>query len=246
MLPHSVVTVSVATAYFTRMSQHAASKDMAKFKVDMTTGLKVIALVSMISTAMLIVLSYPIARVFAGEYPATAALGNVVAAFMIGLVPFSFVYMMQRAFFALEDTKNTVFLYKHPDCDPHHRLTDSWRNNGQAVARGVNRFIDCFFGDSSRNHRLLGTKSPNRRPRGLWRWQVANHIFLGHDSGCNHRSSSFELAGWHWRGELPGRPSGNGGSQRVNGWICHAVYLLGVALVIQGSGTQRGFKTIDH
>ena len=53
MLPHSVVTVSVATAYFTRMSQHAASNDMAKFKIDMTTGLKVIALVSMISTAML-------------------------------------------------------------------------------------------------------------------------------------------------------------------------------------------------
>ena len=109
MLPHSVVTVSVATAYFTRMSHHAASNDMAKFKIDMTTGLKVIALVSMISTAMLIVLSYPIARVFAGEYPATAALGNVVAAFMIGLVPFSFVYMMQRAFFALEDTKTPFF-----------------------------------------------------------------------------------------------------------------------------------------
>jgi putative peptidoglycan lipid II flippase len=69
----------------------------------------VIALVSMISTAILIVLSYPIARVFAGEYPATAALGNVVAAFMIGLVPFSFVYMMQRAFFALEDTKTPFF-----------------------------------------------------------------------------------------------------------------------------------------
>ena len=47
---------------------------------------------------------------FAGEYPATVALGNVVAAFMIGLVPFSFVYMMQRAFFALEDTR-TPFVF---------------------------------------------------------------------------------------------------------------------------------------
>ena len=109
MLPHSVVTVSVATAYFTRMSHHASIKDMTAFKTDMTTGLKVIALVSMISTAVLIILSYPIARVFAGEYPATVALGNVVAAFMIGLVPFSFVYMMQRAFFALEDTKTPFF-----------------------------------------------------------------------------------------------------------------------------------------
>ena len=109
MLPHSVVTVSVATAYFTRMSQHAANKEMVKFKGDLTTGLKVIALVSVLSTSVLIVLSYPVARVFAGEYPATVALGNVVAAFMIGLVPFSFVYMMQRAFFALEDTRTPFF-----------------------------------------------------------------------------------------------------------------------------------------
>ena len=110
MLPHSVVTVSVATAYFTRMAEHQQAGQMEKFKTDLTTGLRVIALVSVISTAVLIVLSYPIARVFAGEYPATSALGNVIAAFMIGLLPFSFVYMMQRAFFALEDTR-TPFIF---------------------------------------------------------------------------------------------------------------------------------------
>lgn len=110
MLPHSVVTVSIATAYFTRMAEHNQAGRSKDFKVDLTTGLRVIALVSVISSAMLIVLSYPVARVFAGEYPSTVALGNVIAAFMIGLLPFSFVYMMQRAFFALEDTK-TPFIF---------------------------------------------------------------------------------------------------------------------------------------
>lgn len=110
MLPHSVVTVSVATAYFTRMSQHAAAGEMSSFKDDLTNGLKVIALVSVVSSALLTLLAYPIARVFAGEYPATVALGNVIMALMIGLVPFSFVYMMQRAFFALEDTR-TPFVF---------------------------------------------------------------------------------------------------------------------------------------
>ncbi len=110
MLPHSVVTVSVATAYFTRMSQHAAAGEMASFKTDLTNGLKVIGLVSVISSALLTLLAYPIARVFAGEYPATIALGNVIMALMVGLVPFSFVYMMQRAFFALEDTR-TPFVF---------------------------------------------------------------------------------------------------------------------------------------
>ena len=110
MLPHSVVTVSIATAYFTRMAEHQQAGKMNEFKQDLTTALRVIAMVSVIASAVLIVLSYPVARVFVGEYPATAALGNVIAAFMIGLLPFSFVYMMQRAFFALEDTK-TPFIF---------------------------------------------------------------------------------------------------------------------------------------
>ena len=110
MLPHSVVTVSIATAYFTRMAEHQQAGQMNQFKQDLTTALRVIAMVSVIASAVLIVLSYPIARVFVGEYPATAALGNVIAAFMIGLLPFSFVYMMQRGFFALEDTK-TPFIF---------------------------------------------------------------------------------------------------------------------------------------
>ncbi|SCX04442.1 murein biosynthesis integral membrane protein MurJ [Candidatus Aquiluna sp. UB-MaderosW2red] len=110
MLPHSVVTVSIATAYFTRMSQHAAAGRLEEFKKDLTTGLRVIALVSVISSAILILVAYPVARVFVGEYPATVALGNVIMALMIGLVPFSFVYMMQRAFFALEDTR-TPFIF---------------------------------------------------------------------------------------------------------------------------------------
>ncbi|NCW29396.1 MAG: hypothetical protein EBV98_03325, partial [Actinobacteria bacterium] len=82
------------------MAEHNQAGREKEFKVDLTTGLRVIALVSVISSAVLIVLSYPVARVFVGEYPSTAALGNVIAAFMIGLLPFSFVYMMQRAFFA--------------------------------------------------------------------------------------------------------------------------------------------------
>lgn len=106
MLPHSVVTVSIATAYFTRMSQHAAGGKLDEFVKDLTTGLRVIALVSVISTATLMMLAYSIARVFVGEYPATLALGNVIVALMVGLVPFSVVYMIQRAFFALEDTKS--------------------------------------------------------------------------------------------------------------------------------------------
>lgn len=110
MLPHSVVTVSISTAYFTRMSEHAQAGRIGDLKSDLTSGLRVIALVSVLATAVLAVCAYPIARVFVGEYPATVALGNVVFAIMFGLVPFSWVYLLQRAFFSLEDTR-TPFLF---------------------------------------------------------------------------------------------------------------------------------------
>ncbi len=105
MLPHSVATVSIATAYFTKMSQHAQAEELPELKSDLVAGLKAISIIALLATVTLTVLAYPAARIFVGETPATFALGNVVIAMMIGLLPFSFVYMVQRAFFALEDTQ---------------------------------------------------------------------------------------------------------------------------------------------
>ncbi len=106
MLPHSVATVSIATAYFTKMAQHVQDGKMEAFKKDFIAGIRAILVISVFATAALIVMAYPISRVFAGEFPALIALGNVIIAMMFGLVPFSFVFMMQRAFFALEDTRS--------------------------------------------------------------------------------------------------------------------------------------------
>jgi len=110
MLPHSVATVSIATAYFTRMSTHAMEKKFDELKTDLADGLRAIAMISVLASAGLIVLAYPISRVFVGELPSAIALGNVVIAMVIGLLPFSYVFMIQRAFYSLEDTR-TPFLF---------------------------------------------------------------------------------------------------------------------------------------
>lgn len=110
MLPHSVATVSIATAYFTKMSTHVHEGKTHLLKSDLAQGLKAISIIAVFATFALIVLAYPISRVFVGEYPSVLALGSVVIALMLGLVPFSFVYMMQRAFFALENTR-TPFMF---------------------------------------------------------------------------------------------------------------------------------------
>jgi putative peptidoglycan lipid II flippase len=67
-------------------------------------------MISVLASAGLIVLAYPIARVFVGELPSAIALGNVVIAMVVGLLPFSYVFMIQRAFYSLEDTR-TPFLF---------------------------------------------------------------------------------------------------------------------------------------
>ena len=110
MLPHSVATVSIATAYFTRMSNHALEKKFDELKTDLADGLRTIAMISVLATTGLIVLAYPISRVFVGELPGTIALGNVVIAMVVGLLPFSYVFMIQRAFYSLEDTR-TPFIF---------------------------------------------------------------------------------------------------------------------------------------
>jgi putative peptidoglycan lipid II flippase len=110
MLPHSVATVSIATAYFTRMSTHAMEKKFDELKTDLSDGLRTIAMIAVLATAGLIVLAYPISRVFVGQIPAAIALGNVVIAMVVGLLPFSYVFMIQRAFYSLEDTR-TPFIF---------------------------------------------------------------------------------------------------------------------------------------
>jgi putative peptidoglycan lipid II flippase len=92
------------------MSEHVQDKRIDLMKVDLKSALRVVVLVNVFSSIALIVLSYPIARVFVGEYPSTVALGNVIFATMFGLVPFGLVFMFQRAFYALEDTR-TPFVF---------------------------------------------------------------------------------------------------------------------------------------
>jgi putative peptidoglycan lipid II flippase len=109
MLPRSIATVSIATASFTKISQHAHDGDIDALKRDLGASLRAILAISAFAAATLTVLAYPIARVFVGEYEATIALGNVIMAMMVGLVSFSFVFMLQRAFYALEDTRTPFF-----------------------------------------------------------------------------------------------------------------------------------------
>ncbi|WP_104197292.1 murein biosynthesis integral membrane protein MurJ [Cryobacterium sp. M15] len=109
MLPHSVITVSVATAYFTRMSEHAARGNWTLVKTDASSAIRGTSLVIVLAAAVIAVCAYPFAAVFVAPFDQVQSIGNVIIAFILGLVPFCVLFVVQRTFYALGDTRTPFF-----------------------------------------------------------------------------------------------------------------------------------------
>ena len=110
VLPHSVVAVSIATAYFTRMSNHAARGDLVAVREDLSSSLRSIGLLIVFSTVALAVVAYPFARFFEDKYGNIVATGTVILAFVPGLVLYSALFVIQRVFYALDETRTAFFM----------------------------------------------------------------------------------------------------------------------------------------
>jgi len=110
MLPHSVVAVSLATAYFTRMSTHARDGDSEAVRGDFVESVSRIGVFMVLATVGLIVVSLPFARQFGGEGESIRAMALVISFYALGLLAFSVLFVVQRVFYALEDTRTPFFL----------------------------------------------------------------------------------------------------------------------------------------
>ena len=109
-LPHSVIAVSIAIAYFTRMSHHASRGDLSGIRADVSAALRGVGMLTTISAIVLAVVSVPFWRYFDESFEDMLQSSFVLWAMLIGLVAFSAEYVLQRVYFALEDTR-TPFLY---------------------------------------------------------------------------------------------------------------------------------------
>jgi putative peptidoglycan lipid II flippase len=111
MLPHSVITVSIATAYFTRMSEHAAIGDVDRVRADLSSAVRGVSLIIVLASLVLMMCGIPFAAVFAAtaSYETQLGFGSIVVAYMVGLVPFSLLFIVQRTFYALGDTRTPFF-----------------------------------------------------------------------------------------------------------------------------------------
>ncbi|MEJ3405683.1 lipid II flippase MurJ [Rathayibacter sp. YIM 133350] len=111
MLPHSVITVSIATAYFTRMAEHVNANRINELRVDVSAAIRGITVIITLAAAVIAVVAYPFSRIFIlkGHFDQVQSLGNVIIAYVLGLVAFCILFVIQRAFYALSDTRTPFF-----------------------------------------------------------------------------------------------------------------------------------------
>lgn len=112
MLPHSLITVSLVTALFTRLSQAAHRDDTAEVVADLGRGIRMPAVLLVPGTFLALVLGAQAVRVaFPGnDHAESLAIAHVMMAMMLGLVPFGWLYLVQRVFYAYEDARTPFLL----------------------------------------------------------------------------------------------------------------------------------------
>ena len=113
MLPHSVITVSLATAILPRLSARAADGDLRGVGSTITSSLRSALVVVVPFAALLPLVATDIANVIWGHGAAAASFdlyAPSLALFGPGLVMFTVHYLMLRGFYALELTRTVFFI----------------------------------------------------------------------------------------------------------------------------------------
>jgi putative peptidoglycan lipid II flippase len=113
MVPHSVITVSLATAVLPRLSARAAEGDLRGLASSLAGTLRSALAVVVPFAALLPIIAEDIANVVWGHGAAAEAFTRYVpslALFGGGLVFFTVHYLMLRGFYALEETRTVFFI----------------------------------------------------------------------------------------------------------------------------------------
>lgn len=112
MLPHGLVTVSLVTALFTRLSHSAHDGDTPAVTADLRKGMTMPAVLLIPATAVVVLLApYVLAAILPStDRAATNASVGVLVTMMLGLVPYGWFFLVQRAFYAYEDGRTPFVL----------------------------------------------------------------------------------------------------------------------------------------
>ena len=111
ILPHSLITVSLVTALFTRMAHAAREGDRPALVADLARGLRMPAVLLVPGVAIAIAFAPTIAATlfFGNGTSQTDAVASLLPGLLVGVIPYGWFYLSERFFYAHEDAR-TPFL----------------------------------------------------------------------------------------------------------------------------------------
>ncbi|MDM7991145.1 murein biosynthesis integral membrane protein MurJ [Arthrobacter sp. zg-Y877] len=111
IIPHSIITLSLATVLFNQMSHAYTEKNYDEVRATLSQGLRAIGVATVFCSAVLIVLAGPISIWFSGGSNISATLQAQVLVLLAVTAPFlSASFLMNRAFYADEDAKTPLIM----------------------------------------------------------------------------------------------------------------------------------------
>jgi putative peptidoglycan lipid II flippase len=110
MLPYSVIVLSIGTPYFTQISEHASAGRTDEVRADVARSIRIISLFIVIAAAALAVAAGPASRIFTNSASDAVASAPVLLAYLVSLLPLSVLFIVQRTFYAYDDTR-TPFVF---------------------------------------------------------------------------------------------------------------------------------------
>nr|BFE57825.1 hypothetical protein GCM10020063_023510 [Dactylosporangium thailandense] len=109
-VPVAVIAMSVMTAMLPRLSRSAARRDHERVIGDLSLAVRVAAVALAPAAVGMVVLGRPVAALVFGHGRSVTMLGVVVAAFGLALLPFAAYTILQRGFYALQDTRSPALI----------------------------------------------------------------------------------------------------------------------------------------
>ncbi|WP_309065989.1 murein biosynthesis integral membrane protein MurJ [Microbacterium sp.] len=110
MLPYSIFAVSIGTPYFTQISEHASADKHDEVRGDVARCIRAVALFIVVSTVALVAASVPATRIFTDSGAQAVQAAPVLIANLVGLLPLSVLFIVQRTFYAYGDTRTPFWI----------------------------------------------------------------------------------------------------------------------------------------